>query len=201
MSTRIGAVGNLRPVANEYLGAGGRLEGGPAPELVRSGYAHEVAHGPRLARGLSRADMAHAVALTEGGALGGDDARGLLAGLLELDAIPPEDFPWDPALGDAFNSREVQLKARVGASAAGWLSAGRPRREAFRVALRLVARAGVLDLHDAQLDLADALAGLAERHADDLAADYTYLQPAQPTTIGHLPVSYTHLTLPTNSRV
>ena len=33
-------------MANEYLGAGGRLEGGPAPELVRSGYAHEVAAGP-----------------------------------------------------------------------------------------------------------------------------------------------------------
>ncbi|MEZ0283849.1 MAG: argininosuccinate lyase, partial [Thermoleophilia bacterium] len=94
-------------MADDYLGAGGRLTGGPAPELVRAGYAHEVAHGPRLARGLSRADMAHAVALVEGGALGGDDARGLLAGLLELDAIPPEDFPWDPGLGDAFNSREA----------------------------------------------------------------------------------------------
>jgi argininosuccinate lyase len=190
MSTRVGGIGNLRRVANEYLGAGGRLTGGPAPELIDSGYAHEVAAGPRLARGLSRADMAHAVALVEGGALAGDDARGLLSGLLELDAIAPEDFPWDPALGDAFNSRESQLKARVGASAAGWLSAGRPRREAFRVALRLVARAGVLDLHDAQLDLAAALADLAERHAGDLAADYTYLQPAQPTTIGHLLLAY-----------
>jgi argininosuccinate lyase len=58
------------------------------------------------------------------------------------------------------------------------------------VALRLVARAGVLDLHDAQLDLAEALTALAERHADDLAADYTYLQPAQPTTIGHLLLAY-----------
>ena len=48
MSTRVGGIGNLRRVANEYLGAGGRLEGGPAPELVRSGYAHEVAAGPRL---------------------------------------------------------------------------------------------------------------------------------------------------------
>ena len=120
MSTRVGGIGNLRRVANEYLGAGGRLEGGPAPELVRSGYAHEVAAGPRLARGLSRADLAHAVALVEGGALGGEDARGLLGGLLALDAIPPGDFPWDPELGDAFNSREAELKARVGAAAAGW---------------------------------------------------------------------------------
>ncbi|CAN0509555.1 unnamed protein product, partial [Phaeothamnion confervicola] len=107
-----------------------------------------------------------------------------------LDAIAPVDFPWRADLGDAFNSREHELKARVGASAAGWLSAGRPRREAFRVALRLSAAAGVLDLHDATLDLASALVELADRHADDLAADYTYLQPAQPSSIGHLLLTY-----------
>lgn len=179
-------------MSTDYLGAGGRLTGGPAPELVRAGYAHEISHGPRLARWLSLADLAHAVALVEGGAVAGDDARGLLEGLLELDAIAPGDFPWRAELGDAFNSREHELKARVGAAAAGWLSAGRPRREAFRVALRLVARAGVTDLHDATLDMAAALVDLADRHADDLAADYTYLQPAQPTSIGHLLLTYAY---------
>ena len=179
-------------MSTDYLGAGGRLTGGPAPDLVRAGYAHEISHGPRLAGSLSLADLAHAVALVEAGALTGDDARGLLEGLLALDAIAPEDFPWRAELGDAFNSREHELKARVGAPAAGWLSAGRPRREAFRVALRLVARAGVLDLHDATLDLAGALVDLAERHRDDLAADYTYLQPAQPSSIGHLLLTYAY---------
>ncbi len=179
-------------MSTDYLGAGGRLTGGPAPELVRAGYAHEVSHGPRLARWLSLADLAHAVALVEGGAVAGDDARGLLGGLLELDAVAAGDFPWRPELGDAFNSREHELKARVGASAAGWLSAGRPRREAFRVALRLAARDGVLALHDTTLDLAAALVDLAERHRDDLAADYTYLQPAQPSSIGHLLLAYAY---------
>jgi argininosuccinate lyase len=179
-------------VSSDYLGAGGRLTGGPAPELVAAGYAHETAHGPLLGRWLSLADLAHAVALVEGGALGGEDARGLLSGLLALDAIDPAVFPWDPSRGDAFNSREHELRARVGPSAAGWLSAGRPRREAFRVALRLAARAGARDLHDASLDLAAALVELADRHRDDLAADYTYLQPAQPTTIGHLLLAYAY---------
>ena len=92
-------------------------------------------------------------------AAGSTPARGarLLGGLLELDAIPPDEFPWDPALGDAFNSREAELERRIGPDAAGWLSAGRPRREAFRVALRLVARDGAVDLHDALLDAAAAL--------------------------------------------
>lgn len=177
-------------MSSDYLGAGGRLTGGPAPELVAAGYVHETSHGPRLGRWLSLADLAHAVALVEGGALGGERARGLLDGLLQLDEVDPAAFPWRPELGDAFNSRERELTALVGPDAAGWLSAGRPRREAFRVALRLAARAGALDLHDASLDLAAALVDLADRHRDDLAADYTYLQPAQPTTIGHLLLAY-----------
>ncbi len=179
-------------MANEYLGSGGRLEGGPAHELVEAGYRYEAAAGPRLADGLSTSDLAHVVALAEAGAIPADQSRALLAALLELDAIPGDQFPFDPALGDAFNSREHQLKERAGKVAAGWLSAGRPRREAFRVGLRLVARDAALRLHDACIDLAAALTRLASRHATDLAADYTYLQPAQPTRLGHLILAYAY---------
>jgi argininosuccinate lyase len=174
----------------ENLGRAARLSGGPASELVDAGHRAEIAQAVPLAPGLSLADLAHAVALTEGGAVDGQIASGLLTGLLELHEIPPSEFPWDPERGDAFNSREHELRRRVGPAASGWLTAGRPRREAFRVALRLVARERTLDFHDALLDIADALAGQADRHAGDLAADYTYLQPAQPTTIGHLLLGY-----------
>lgn len=179
-------------MSRDYLGSGGRLDGGPADELVEAGYRYEAAAGPRLADGLSTSDLAHVVALAEAGAIPADQSRALLAALLELDAIPGDEFPWDPALGDAFNSREHQLKERCGTVAAGWLSAGRPRREAFRVGLRLVARDSALRLHDACIDLAAALVRLAQRHATDLAADYTYLQPAQPTRLGHLVLAYAY---------
>src|SRR5918997_4478259 len=159
----------------EELGRGGRLRGGAAGELVAAAYAAESAHGPRLARGLSLADLAHAVALIEGGDLAGEDAKSLLRGLLELHAIPGDEFPWDPSLGDAFNAREAELERRAGNAAAGWLSAGRPRREAFRVGLRLTARTAARELHDALLDQAAALAGHAGVHRGALAADYTYL--------------------------
>src|SRR6185437_13529794 len=141
---------------------------------------------------LSLADLAHAVVLVEGGDLGGDDAKALLRGLLELHAIPGDAFPWDPSLGDAFNAREAELERRVGRSAAGWLSAGRPRRESFRVGLRLTARWAATDLHDALVDQAAALARHARAHRDALATDYTYLQPAQPTTLGHLLLAYAY---------
>lgn len=177
-------------MSDEDLGRTARLAGGPAAELVQAGHRIEIEQAERLAAALSLSDLAHAVALIETGAMDAAAASGLTAGLLELHEIPPAEFPWDPERGDAFNSREHELRRRVGASASGWLTAGRPRREAFRVALRLVARAETLDLHDALLDAALALVDQAERHADDLAADYTYLQPAQPTTIGHLLLGY-----------
>jgi len=176
----------------EELGRGGRLRGSAASELVAAAYAAESAHGPRLARGLSLADLAHAVALVEGGDLAGEDAKALLGGLLELHAIPGDEFPWDPSLGDAFNAREAELERRVGRAAAGWLSAGRPRREVFRVALRLTARAGVIELHDALVEQVSALAGHATATRAALATDYTYLQPAQPTTVGHLLLAYAY---------
>src|SRR5436309_15929303 len=176
----------------EELGRGGRLRGDAAGELVVAAYAAESAHGPRLARGLSLADLAHAVALVEGGDLAGEDAKSLLRGLLELHAIPGDEFPWDPSLGDAFNAREAELERRVGRAAAGWLSAGRPRREAFRVALRLTARSAVRELHDALVDQAAALARHARATRAALATDYTYLQPAQPTTVGHLLLVYAY---------
>ncbi len=172
------------------LGRDGRLRDSAAGELVAAAYAAESAHGPRLARGLSLADLAHAVALVEGGNLAGDDASALLRGLLELHAIPGDEFPWDPSLGDAFNAREAELERRVGRAAAGWLSAGRPRREAFRVALRLTARWGTVELIDALAAQAAALARHARATSGALAADYTYLQPAQPTTVGHLLLAY-----------
>ena len=176
----------------DELGRGGRLRGEAAGELVTAAYAAESAHGPRLPRGLSLADLAHAVALVEGGDLSGDDAKSLLRGLIELHAIPGDEFPWDPSLGDAFNAREAELERRVGRSAAGWLSAGRPRREAFRVGLRLTARTGVRELHDALVEQAAALARHARATSTALATDYTYLQPAQPTTIGHLLLAYAY---------
>ena len=184
-----------------YLGAGGRLAGGPAGELVEAAYAHELRAAPRLAYDLSLSDIAHAVALGEGGALPAATARTLLAGLLELHAIPVAEFPWQAELGDAFNSREAELVRRIGPEAAGWLSAGRPRREAFRVALRACSRRGAAELVAALADGAAALGAQAREVRGALAADYTYLQAAQPTTAGHLLLAYAYPALRDAERV
>lgn len=160
----------------------GALREEMAPELVATGNADEVAAARRLSRGLAMADLAHGVALVESAQIEPGDGARLLRGLLDL---PVDDFPWDPSVGDAFSNRELALAARIGSGPAGWLSAGRPRREAMRVGLRLTARSGVLRWTRSLESLLTAIMAQARTHADAPCADYTYLQVAQPTTVGH----------------
>jgi argininosuccinate lyase len=172
------------PLPPGYLGADARITSGPAPELVEAGYALELADAPLLHHGLGLADLAHVLALREAGVLPPQAAGDLLATVLELLDIPAEQFPYDVAYGDAYNSREHELERRLG-SVAGWLHTGRTRREAGRIAFRLAVRDQLLDLHEAVTHFLAAVERQARTHAATLWADTTYLQPAQPSTFGH----------------
>ena len=168
-----------------YLGVGGPIRSGPAPELVEAGYELELADAPLLARGFGLADLAHAIALET---IPAEDRRALLGALLEL---MDEEIAVDSSYGDLANVRERELERRIG-SAAGWLNAGRPRREAGRIAFRIALRARVLDFADAIARFAAALTEVAARERDTPMPDYTYLQAAQPTTAGHWLLSFAH---------
>ena len=109
--------------------------------------------------------------------------------LLDLVETDAADFRYDPELGEPYNSREHYFAERLG-DMAGWLHAGRPRREAARVALRLGIRRQVAELADAVVRFARELCGRAREHADTLMADQTYLQQAQPSTFGHYLLSF-----------
>jgi argininosuccinate lyase len=168
-----------------YL-TGAHLGRGPAPELVEAGYELELADAPLLARGLGLADLAHVLALE---AIPAGDRRALLAALLEL--LDGELGDVDSRYGDLANVRERVLEQRIG-SAAGWLNAGRPRREAGRIAFRIALRERVLDLAAAVSRFAAGLAAVAARERATLMPDYTYLQAAQPTTAGHWLLSFAY---------
>jgi argininosuccinate lyase len=168
-----------------YLGAGGPIAGGPAPELVEAGYELELADAPLLARGFGLADLAHAIALD---AIPAEDRRALLEALLEL---LDDEIEIDSRYGDLANVRERVLEQRIGA-AAGWLNAGRPRREAGRIAFRIALRSRLLDLTDAVTRYGSALTEVAARERDTPMPDYTYLQAAQPTTAGHWLLSFAY---------
>ena len=167
-----------------YLGTDARITSGPAPELVEAGYRLETDDAPLLHRGLSLADLAHQVALVEAGAVPPGVNGPLVAALLDLVDSDPADFPYDPIYGDAYNSREREFDRTLG-PAAGWLHLGRTRREAGRIAFRMVLRERLLALHSDIAGLAVALADAEQANAATLWADSTYLQPAQPSSFGH----------------
>ena len=175
----------------DYLGLGTRLDAGPSELLVTAGFRTESRQAPYLHDGLGQADLAHLLGLRDRGLLPEPAGTALLRAVLDLARRRPEELAYDPADGDAYNSREQMLRTRVG-SDAGWLSLGRTRREAGRVAFYLAARAALLRLHTAVTRLAEASLEQAVAHAESWWADLTYWQPAQVSTFGHYLLSGAH---------
>ncbi|CAN5877422.1 argininosuccinate lyase [soil metagenome] len=172
---------------------------GPSDELIAAGFAYEVADAAELHEGLNLADIAHVLVLREHRMLPDTAAIPLLRLLLETHRRPFAEFPYDPAYGEVYNCRERHFAAHLGDDA-GWLHAGRPRREAVRVALRLRLRAITARLATAAADLIGALADQAAAHAETYLADQTYLQQAQPSTLGHYLLSFAYPALRDGTR-
>src|SRR5436190_1696951 len=73
-------------------------------------------------------------------------------------------------------SDEAQARPQLGVG---------PRREALTLGWMLQLRKAGADLVLAVSAALKDIAGLCERHAGTLMPDFTYLQHAQPTTLGH----------------
>jgi argininosuccinate lyase len=165
-------------------GEGARLREAPAPELVAAAFRMELADAPVLHGGLGLADLAHVIALGEAGVIPAADEARLLGLLLELRDVPLERFELDEALEDVYSNREAWLRRRD-EGVAGWMGAGRPRREPATIAYRIAVRDRLLELCGTLEACATALVDQAEAHVGTVAPDYTYLQPATPTSLGH----------------
>jgi argininosuccinate lyase len=163
----------------------------PAPELIEAGFALEIADAPFLHRGFGLADIAHVLVLREQGVIPPEACARLLRAVVDALDQPAEDFPYEAEFGDAYNCRERFFVELLGDDA-GWLHAGRPRREAGRVALRVCLRELVTGLVADAVAFGEAVAGLAERHAGTLMPDQTYLQQAQPSTFGHYVLAFAY---------
>jgi argininosuccinate lyase len=170
---------------------GGPPTEGPAPELVDSGFALENADAPFLHAGLNLADIAHVLDLGRRGLVPAEAQRALLGLLLEIQGIPAEEFPYDPAFGEPYNSRERFFVSRLG-DVAGWMHAGRPRREAARIALRLHLRRQLIELVEETVRFVEEVTTQSAAHAETLIPDQTYLQQAQPSTFGHYLLSFAY---------
>jgi len=191
-----------RPPAGPPPGprSAGPPSGPPSAELIAAGFALENADAPVLHQGINLADLAHLLDLGSAGVIPPPAARRMLALVLDAMAIPAAEFPYDPAHGEPYNSREKYFADRAG-DVAGWLHAGRPRREAIRIAFRLRLRDDLARLIEAAAGLAAEIAGKARAHATTLMADQTYLQHAQPSTFGHYVLSFAYPVLRAGRRL
>ncbi len=167
-----------------------RLTEPPADELIHTAYARETGDAAILYEGMSLADLAHIIELIELKVVPREAGGELLAALVHIHPSPPPDFALDPARGDLYSNREAYLKTLT--SATGWLSAGRARREATTVAYRIAVRKRLLALAVRLEDCGFAALDLAESQRATLFPDYTYLQPAQPTTFGHYLLTFVY---------
>jgi argininosuccinate lyase len=188
------------PEPEELFAEEGFSDAAPAASLVEAGFALEVADAPLLHAGLNLADIAHVLVLLEQRLIPGDSAQRLLRLLLEVHAMPAADFPYDPAYGDPYNCRERFFAGRLGLDA-GWLHAGRPRREAGRLALRIELRRQILGLMPEVAGFVDEVAHIADAQAETLMPDQTYLQQAQPSTFGHYVLTFAYPALREASRL
>jgi len=109
----------------DYLGLGSRFGSGPSELLVQTGFSTETRQAGYLHYWLGIADLTHVLALRDSGVLPAGPGRRLLSALLDLLGKDASDGGYDPAYGDAYNSREHLLRGELGHDA-GWLSLGRP---------------------------------------------------------------------------
>jgi len=169
----------------------GPSDDNPAESLIQSGFALEIADAPLLHVPLTLADIAHVLDLRSRGIIPSAAAARLLGLLLEVYDTPAESFPYDPSFGDPYNCRERHFIERIGDDA-GWLHAGRPRREAARIALRVLLRRQLVELIMRASIFSDQVAVVAGAHAETYMPDQTYLQQAQPSTFGHYLLTFAY---------
>jgi len=171
------------------LEIGARLKSPPSDLLVNSVFASELAHQLHLLDALGVTDIAQTLVALELRTIPETEGRALLGALLELQK-KPDDFVLSPERGDIYTNREAWLTER--SVAAGWLGAGRARREAITTAFVLVMRKALLDYQLALTALGDVMVEQAMINRLSIMPDYTYLQAAQPTTLGHYLLSFAY---------
>ncbi|HJR91972.1 MAG TPA: argininosuccinate lyase [Acidimicrobiia bacterium] len=132
-----------------------------------------------------RGSLAHVAMLKSTGILDPEEADVLSAGLHQIAADADdglfEFLDSDEDVHSAVERRLIEIVGPVG----GKLHTGRSRNDQVALDLRLylvdAANARISDL----AALVDVLAGLAERHIDDVVPAYTHLQQAQAISLGH----------------
>lgn len=166
----------------DHLGRDARLNESHSSLMGEVGFGTELRTYPGLWRWLSIADMAHVKSLLGANVIDAKTGSELLAGLHGLHSEPMARL--DPSDGDLYSNRDKWLRNRLG-PIADHIHTGRARREATTLAWHLESRLQVEVAITSLVELITAITDAAETHAEAPMSDFTYLQHAHPTTLGH----------------
>jgi len=166
------------------LGEGSRLKARPTPLAAATAYQHELSGIDVLFADFDLADMSHLLELVEVGLVDSATAKVVANGLLNLRSAGPHAVSWDPVAGDIYNNRTRHLSSAVGEQI-DVIHTGRARREAATLAWHLASRRAVIEVATSTAGLVRELTATARRESGTIAPDFTYLQRAHPTSLGH----------------
>lgn len=134
-------------------------------------------------------DKAHLVMLTEKGFIPLEDGRRLLAELRRMDEEGSSD-ELRLEHGGGMHSGEQYLIRLLGEEVGGRMHLGRSSGDLGEVSTRIHARDGLLTVMEWVLRFRQTLIDIGQAHASTIMPGYTHAQHAQPTTYGHMILSW-----------
>ena len=158
-----------------------RFSGGPA-----RGFMSSLAADERIFAADIAVDRAHVVMLDEQDIIDRADAAAILEALADVQAAGHADLPDGEDVHEAIETAVIE---RVG-ERGGRMHTARSRNDEVATCIRHRLRTDTLDAAAATIEAREAIADIAERHAETVMPGFTHLQPAQPTTVGHYLASY-----------
>jgi argininosuccinate lyase len=156
----------------------------PAKSLIESAYEYELKAKEFLFEGLGIADMAHVAMLMKTGIITKSIGKSILKKLLNFQNVQISKLHFDPSRGDIYTNREYFLCKKLG-KLNNYIHTGRARREATNIAFLIACRDRIAQLGLSLGNLCKTLLKLTCQHKSTYMTDFTYLQHAHPTTLGH----------------
>jgi len=160
-------------------------------DTLTESYVESLSFDKRLWRYDIVGSIAHAEMLADVGLITKADCTAIKKGLKEIGArIVAGKFKWDLAFEDIHMAIEAALTKLVGEPGKR-LHTARSRNDQVALDLRLYTRDAIdLDIVPLLRSLQEALVALAEYYAEAVMPSYTYLQRAQPISIGAYRLTY-----------
>lgn len=133
-------------------------------------------------------DKAHLVMLTEEGLIPRADGVAMLKALRKMEESGVETVRLEVQGG--MHSGEQYLIRQLGESVGGRIHLGRSSGDLGEVSTRIYIRDRLLEVMDKVIRLRRVLIDLSQQHLDTVMPGYTHAQHAQPTTWGHVLLSW-----------